>query len=211
MCREKKLTCLSRVRVSSDGPADGEHVFHRHGADDAGDLRLALSAVPAKLVGSELARGGVVPHVVGADDEGPSVLVNIHTFILERSVCSVPHPCALSALKLFFSDFSAARPRFVARLARSDGPQSRGPCPRTDPPSPRPSRSASEVARSRLRGLPHAPQSQPCFFTTTSLLGSSYSPAVTLFVFGLFLVLDRHGLGAAAAAACCCYCPQHQY
>ena len=62
-------------------------------------------------------------------------------------------------------------------------------------------RSASEVARSRLRGLPHAPQSQPCFdspvsrlpglphapqsqprfFTATSLSGSSYSPAVTLF------------------------------
>ena len=79
-----------------------------------------------------------------------------------------------SALELFFCDISAARPRFVARLARSDNPQSRGPCPRADPPSPRPSGSASEVARSRLRGLPHAPQSQPCFFTTTSLLGSSY-------------------------------------
>ena len=97
-----------------------------------------------------------------------------------------------SALELFFCDFSAATPRFVARLARSDSPQSRRPCPRADPPSPRPSRSASEVARSRLRGLPHAPQSQPCFFTTTSLLGSSYSPAVTLFFFLLFLVLDRH-------------------
>ena len=48
-------------------------------------------------------------------------------------------------------------PRFVARLARSDSPQSRGPCPRADPPSPRPSRSASEVERSRLRGVPHAP------------------------------------------------------
>ena len=75
MGREKKLTCLSGVRVFSDGPANGEHVFHRHGADDAGDLRLTLSAVPAKLVGSELARGGVVPHVLGTDDEGPSVLV----------------------------------------------------------------------------------------------------------------------------------------
>ena len=49
------------------------------------------------------------------------------------------------------------RPSFVARLARSDSPQSRGPCPRADPPSPRPSRSASDVARSRLRGVPHAP------------------------------------------------------
>ena len=55
-------------------------------------------------------------------------------------------------------------------------------------------RSASEVARSRLRslphanlrGLPHAPQSHPRFFTTTSLSGSSYGPAVKLF-FGLFL------------------------
>ena len=47
-----------------------------------------------------------------------------------------------------FCDFSAPRPRFVARLAPSDSPQSRGPCPRAGPPSPRPSRSASEVARS---------------------------------------------------------------
>ena len=28
-------------------------------------------------------------------------------------------PCALSALEPFFCDFSAARPRFVARLARA--------------------------------------------------------------------------------------------
>ena len=61
--------------------------------------------------------------------------------------------CCLS----FFCDLSAARPRFVARLAPSDSPQSRGPYPRAGPPSLRPSRSASEVARSRLRGLPHAP------------------------------------------------------
>ena len=85
-----------------------------------------------------------------------------------------------------FRDFSAVRPRFVARLAPSDSPQSRGPCPRVGPPSPRPSRSASDVARLRLRGLPYSPQSQPCFFTTTSLLGSSYSPAVTLFFFVSF-------------------------
>ena len=85
------------------------------------------------------------------------MVINIYTFILEHSACSVPHPCALSALELFFCDFSAARPRFVARLARSDSPQSRGPCPRADPPSARPSRSASELARPRLRGLPHAP------------------------------------------------------
>ena len=74
---------------------------------------------------------------------GMESYINIYTFILERSACSVKHPGALSALELFFCDFSTARPRFVARPARSDSPQSRGPCPRADPPSPRPSRSAS--------------------------------------------------------------------
>ena len=130
-------------------------------------------------------------------------------------------PCALSALEPFFGDLSAARPRFVVRLARSDSPQSRGPCPRADPPSPRPSRSATEVARSRLRGLPHAPQSQPCldspvsrirglphapqsqprFFTTPSLSGSSYSPAVTLFFF-----LSLSGSRPSWSRCCCCCC-----
>ena len=38
-----------------------------------------------------------------------------------------------SALELFLCDFSAARPRFVAWLARSDSPHSRRPCPRADP------------------------------------------------------------------------------
>ena len=69
-------------------------------------------------------------------------------------------------------------------------------------PSPRPSRSASEVARSRLRGLPHAPQSQPCFFTTTSLLGSSYSPAVTLFLF----LVSKSGSRPSWSRCCCCCC-----
>ena len=100
------------------------------------------------------------------------------------SAVSHTHPNH-SALTLFFCDFTAARPRFVARLERSDSTQSRRPSPRGVPSSPRPSRSARELARSRLRSLPHAPQSQPCFFTTTSPLGSSYSPAVTLFFFGL--------------------------
>ena len=106
-------------------------------------------------------------------------VINKHTYLHTRAL-SGQHsdPCALSALEPFFCDFSAARPRFVARLAHSDSPQSQGPCPRADPPSPWPSRSACEVARSRLRGLPHAPRSQPCFFTTTSLLGSSYSPCL---------------------------------
>ena len=110
-----------------------------------------------------------------------------HIYLHTRAL-SAHHsdPCALSALEPFFCDFSAARPRFVARLARSASPQPRGPCPRADPPSPRPSRSVNEVASSRLRGLPHAPQSPPCFFTTTSLLRSSYSPAVTLFFFVSF-------------------------
>ena len=108
--------------------------------------------------------------------------ISIYIIYLCARALSVQHsdPCALSALEPFFCEFSAARPRFVARLAPSDSPQSRGPCPRAGPPLQRPSRSASEVARSRLCGLPHAPQSQPCSFTTTSLLGFSYSPAVTL-------------------------------
>ena len=75
MGRQKKLTCLSAVRVFSDGPADGEYVFHRHRAHDAGDLRFALAAVPAKLVGNELAGGRIVPHVLGTDHEGPAVFV----------------------------------------------------------------------------------------------------------------------------------------
>ena len=122
-------------------------------------------------------------------------------------------PCALSALEPFFGDFSAARPRFIVRLAPSDSPQSRGPCPRAGSPSPRPSRSASEVARSRLRGLPHAPPSQPCFFTTTSLLGSSYSPAVTLvfFVSFWFSTVAAHNISTEAERddwdVYCCGCP----
>ena len=81
-----------------------------------------------------------------------------------------------SALKLFFCDFTAARPRFVARLARSDSPQSPGPCPRADPPSLWPSRSASELARSRLPCLPHAPYvfartSVPIYCSLLLLLG----------------------------------------
>ena len=69
----------------------------------------------------------------------------------------LPHAPQSQRPRAVFCDFSAARPRFVARLARSVSPQSRGPCPRAEPPSPRPSRSASELARSRPRGLPHAP------------------------------------------------------
>ena len=115
----------------------------------------------------------------------------------------------------------------VLLQSRGDALQSRGPCPRADPPSfgrraslarwqgrvsavshTRPNhspvsqpcfssrRSPTRAAItalfhspvSRLRGLPHAPQSQPCFFTTTSLSGSSYSPAVTLFFICLFLL-----------------------
>ena len=91
-------------------------------------------------------------------------------------------PCALSALEPFFCDFSAARPRFVARLARSDSPQSRGPCPRADPPSPRPSRSASEVARSRLRDLPRSRLRGLLHFSAFSL--TFHSPPITAVVSG---------------------------
>ena len=121
-------------------------------------------------------------------------------------------PCALSALEPFFGDFSAARPRFVARLAPSDSPQPRGPCPRAGPPSPRPSLSASAVARSRLHGLPTRAPITALFLYNDQSVGVLLQPrGHALFFFGIFLVLDRHGLGAAAAAACCCCCPQHQY
>ena len=146
-------------------------------------------------------------------NEVAQIVINKHIYLHTRAL-SGHHsdPCAHSAVEPFFGDFSAARTRLVTRLAPSDSPRSRGPCPHAGPPSPRPSRCASEVARSRLRGLPHAPQSQSCLFTTTSLLGPPYSPAVTLFFFwSQSLVLDRHGLGAAAAATCFCCCPQHQY
>ena len=138
-----------------------------------------------------------------------SILVNKYICIyLHTRALSGQHsdPSTLSALEPFFGDFSAARPRFVARLAPSDSPRSRGPCPRAGPPSPRPSRSASEVARSRLPGLPHAPHPQPCFFTTTSLLGSSYNPAVAWQArqgpaAELRSGSDSSGAAAAAAAA----------
>ena len=58
--------------------------------------------------------------------------------MLERSAGSIPITAQLSALEPFSGDFSAARPRLVARLAPSDSPQPRGPCPRAGPPSPRP-------------------------------------------------------------------------
>ena len=121
-------------------------------------------------------------------------------------------PCALSALEPFFGDISAARPRLVARPASSDSPRSRGPCPRADPPSPRPSRSASEVARSRLRGLPtRAPITALFLYNDQSVRVPLQSRGHALFFLSQSLVLDRHGLGAAAAATCCCCCPQHQY
>ena len=64
MGRRKKLTCLPAVGVFSDRPPDGEDVFDGHRAHDAGDLRIALCAVPAKLVGRKLAGRRVVPHVL---------------------------------------------------------------------------------------------------------------------------------------------------
>ena len=64
MGRRKKLTCLPAVGVFYDRPADGEDVFDGHRAHDAGDLRIALAAVPAKLVGCKLAGRRVVPHVL---------------------------------------------------------------------------------------------------------------------------------------------------
>ena len=60
-------------------------------------------------------------------------------------------------LELFSCDFTATRPRFIARLARSDSPQSRGPCPSAHPPSPRASR--TRVSHMR-RTSSHEPRCQ---------------------------------------------------
>ena len=60
-------------------------------------------------------------------------------------------------LELFSCDFTATRPRFIARLARSDSPQSRGPCPSAHPPSPRASR--TRVSHMR-RTSSHEPRYQ---------------------------------------------------
>ena len=87
---------------------------------------------------------------------------------------------------MFFGDFSAARPRFVARHARSDSPQSRGPCPRAHPPHPRPSRSASEVPRSPTRALITA------LFRYNDQSVGVLQPHGHALSFCLFLVLDRH-------------------
>ena len=65
----------------------------------------------------------------------------------------------IAVLRRFIRRQASFRPQACAQRY----PQPRGPCLRAGPPSPRPSPSASEVARSRLRGLPHAPESQPGF------------------------------------------------
>ena len=137
--------------------------------------------------------------------------INIYTFILERSACSVKHPCALSALELFLCDFSAARHRFVARLARSDSPQSRGPCPRIRPRRGR--RAALARWQGRVSAVSHTrPNHSPVSLQRPVCWGPPTVPRSRSFFFwSQSLVLDRHGLGAAAAAACCCCCPQHQY
>ena len=60
-----------------------------------------------------------------------SIKVDLNSLYLHTRALSGQHsdPCALSALEPFFGDFSAARPRLVARLAPSDSPQSRGHVP----------------------------------------------------------------------------------
>ena len=64
------------------------------------------------------------------------LVVHCRIYIYITRALSGQHsdPCALSALEPFFGHFSAARPRLVARLAPSDSPRSRGPCPRAGPP-----------------------------------------------------------------------------
>ena len=62
--------------------------------------------------------------------------LRVHFYVSAWVLLLLPAAAAahnISTEALFFCDFSVARPRFVARLARSDSPQSRGPCPRADP------------------------------------------------------------------------------
>ena len=116
----------------------------------------------------------------------------MYTFILEHSAVSIP----IRALSASSSRFSAISPPLDLVSSRGLRPAialSREGLARVRVrPRRGRTRSASEVARSRLRGLPHAPQSQPCFdspvsrlpglphapqsqprfFTTTSLSGS---------------------------------------
>ena len=54
-------------------------------------------------------------HSCCAGEVETRVYINMYTFILAR--------CSLSGLEPFFGDFSAARPRLVARLAPCDSPQ----------------------------------------------------------------------------------------
>ena len=67
--------------------------------------------------------------------------------------------CCCCCLLLLLPTTSVLKRREM--LARSDSPQSRGPFPRAGPPSPRPSRSAREVARSSPRSPTRAPITAP--------------------------------------------------
>ena len=95
----------------------------------------------------------------------------------------------ISALELLFCDFSASRPRFVARLARSDSPQSRGPCTRA---------LAAAVAQRYRGGKVASPRSSTRAPITALFLYNDQSVGVPPTVprsrafFWVFLVLDRH-------------------
>ena len=141
-----------------------------------------------------------------------SALVNIYTFILERSAGSIP----IRAFSAPYTRFSAISPPLGlvssrglraaialsreglarvrvhprrgrrAALARWQGRVSAV-------SQTRPSHSPISLQRPVCWGPPRVPRSRSFFFWSQSL------------------VLDRCGLGAAATAACCCCCPQHQY
>ena len=83
-------------------------------------------------------------------------LENKHIYLHTRALSGQhPDPCALSALDPFFGNFSAARPRLVARLAPRDSPHPRGPCPRAGPPLAAAVRTALARWQGRVSAVSH--------------------------------------------------------
>ena len=104
----------------------------------AGASNGTAAASAAAAAASAVAMAGAAAQQQQVHQQGrPNIYKHIY---LHTRALSGQHsdPCALSALEQFFGDFSAARPRLVARLAPSDSHQPRGPCPRAGAPSPRP-------------------------------------------------------------------------
>ena len=110
------------------------------------------------------------PHVPGGQGSGVRCSSNInrvrhedrdcilykHIYLHTRALSGQhPDPCALSALEPSFGDFSPLGLVSSRGLRPAIALSREGTCPRAGPPSPRPSRSASEVVRSRLSAVSH--------------------------------------------------------